>query len=277
MRARTAIAALPMRVRRRIERFRRSALLARMSGGRFGLRRLHGTPSTEALPVVMTLWSRPERASAILTELAAQEGSSPIRLLWWNNSRAHAGAYVQAVADADDLGAIASVELRSSRVNIGGLARFLVLRRLRRDGYGGPVVFLDDDQHVGPSFLADLVSRYTPASLRGVWAFRQHGSYWGRDELADGEPATYVGTGGCVLDPAIVDDPEFFAALPDRYRFIEDQWLSFQALRHGWTLAKADIPFEFVLQERNQYHAMVDLKEQFFTYLFNERPDLRPL
>lgn len=225
----------------------------------------------------MTLWSRPERAAAIIAELSAQEAAPPIRLLWWNNRPEHADAYVRAVAGAGDLGAIASVELRRSRVNIGGLGRFLVLRRLRREGYDGPVVFLDDDQQIGTSFIADLVSRYTPASVRGVWAYRQHGSYWGRDELADGEPATYVGTGGCVLDPAIVDDPEFFTALPDRYRFIEDQWLSFQALRRGWTLAKADIPFEFVLQERNQYLAMIDLKEQFFTYLFNERPDLRPL
>ncbi len=196
--------------------------------------------------------------------------------MWWNNRRRDDGTYRAAIAQAGDLGGVASVELRSSRVNLGGLARFLILRRLRRDGYAGPVILLDDDQRVGPTFVAELLSRYPPRSVRGVWAFRQHGSYWRRSELADRDDASYVGTGGCVIDATIVDDREFFSALPDRYRFIEDQWMSFVARVRGWTLAKADIPVEFVLQERNQYVAMIDMKEDFFTYLYNLRPDLRP-
>ena len=270
------IGSFATRARRRLARARRTVALSVLERGRFRLDLERGAPDPDSVPIVMAHWARPERASETLRELARQVDAPPLRLIWWNNRRRDDRAYRAAIADAADLGSMSSVELRSSRVNLGGLARFLVLRRLRRDGYVGPVILLDDDQRVGPTFVAELLARYTPRSVRGVWAFRQHGSYWGRSELADSDDASYVGTGGCIIDATIVDDREFFAALPDRYRFIEDQWLSFVARVHGWTLAKADIPVEFVLQERNQYLAMIDVKEDFFTYLYNLRPDLRP-
>ncbi|MUN07033.1 hypothetical protein [Agromyces luteolus] len=264
------------RVARRTARARRTLLLRRTQHGRFGMRVLAGGPDADALPVVMALWSRPERAAAILEELAAQEGTPPIRLCWWNNAPRHDAAYRTAVRGLARAGAIAGIEYRSSRVNIGGLARFLVIRRLRRQGYSGPVVLLDDDQVIGTDFVARLTAGFAPRSVRGVYAFRQHDSYWSREPIEDGDAATYVGTGGCVVDAAIVDDPAFFTSLPDRYRFIEDQWMSFRARVRGWTLAKADAPFEFVLDERNQYHGLIERKDEFFAYLYNSRPDLRP-
>ncbi|WP_445969397.1 hypothetical protein [Agromyces sp. ZXT2-3] len=267
---------LTARVTRRIERARRTLLLRRTEAGRFGMRTLAGESTPESLPVVMALWSRPERAREILAELSAQEGSPPLRLCWWNNAPQHDHAYRSAVDALPGIGALAGVEFRSSRVNIGGLARFLVIRRLRRQGYSGPVVLLDDDQVIGTDFIARLTAGYAPRSVRGVYAFRQHGSYWSREPIEDGDAATYVGTGGCVVDAEIVDDPEFFSAIPDRYRFIEDQWMSFRARTRGWTLAKTEAPFEFVLDERNQYHGLIDRKDEFFTYLYDSRPDLRP-
>ncbi|MRX42907.1 glycosyltransferase family protein [Agromyces kandeliae] len=268
---------LVARVGRRAARARRTILLRRTEHGRFGMQVLAGHPGAESLPVVMALWSRPERATGILAELAAQEGTPPIRLCWWNNAPGNDAAYRSAVDALSRTGAIASVEYRSSRVNIGGLARFLVIRRLRRQGYAGPVVLLDDDQVIGADFLARLAARFAPRSARGVYAFRQHGSYWSREAIEDGDAASYVGTGGCIVDAAIVDDPDFFSALPDRYRFIEDQWMSFRARARGWDLEKADVPFEFVLDERNQYHGLIERKDEFFAYLYNSRPDLRPM
>lgn len=262
-------------VRRRLARYRRMALRWRYGHVPFSMRRIFGSPRAEAIPVVMCLWNRPERFPDVLAELSAQEDVPGIRLLLWNNRPEHDPAYLAAI-DAVPAGALASVELRSSRVNLGGIGRFFVIRRLRGERHTGPVVMLDDDQSIGPRFISDLVGRHRPRSISGVWAFRQRGGYWAREEVEDRGEASYVGTGGCVVDPAIVDVPGYFRHLPDRFAFIEDQWMSFLAREHGWRLTKADLEVDWVMQERNQFQAMLELKEEFFRYLYNQRPDLEP-
>ncbi|RXZ51033.1 hypothetical protein ESP57_04405 [Agromyces fucosus] len=188
-------------------------------------------------------------------------------MLFWNNARRQSRHYRNAIARHPLGGAIGSVEFVDSVMNVGGLARFLVFRRLRRSGYDGPVIMLDDDQVIGRTFLAELVRRYSARSYVGVWAFRQLGGYWHREELGDGETATYVGTGGSICDASIVDRADFFSALPARYLFIEDLWLSHRAREAGWRLEKADLEFRFVLSEADQYHGLGDLKEEFHRYL----------
>lgn len=272
---RRRLASLVAGLKRRLNRYRRTLLRARYARGRFRMRTLVGAPRTGAVPVVMALWSRPERAEHVLAQLAAQRGAPPIRLLLWNNAPANDEQYRRA-ASAVPPGAVSSVELRSSRTNFGGIARFFLVARLRRAGYDGPVIMLDDDQSFEDDFVAALLSRYRPRSIAGVWAFTQRGTYWGRDEVLDGGTATYVGTGGCVVDAQIVDLPGFWTRLPDRFSFIEDQWMSYRARVAGWSLRKADLPVEFVLQERNQHHGMLEIKDEFFRYLYNERPDLEP-
>jgi hypothetical protein len=262
-------------VRRRLARYRRGVLRWRYSRVPFRMRRLAGTLAPGTIPVVMCLWVRPERFPDVLAELAAQLQVPRIRLLLWNNRPTHDREYAEA-ASRHPAGALSSVEMRSSRVNLGGLGRFFVIRHLRREGYTGPVVMLDDDQAIGPHFVRGLIDRYEPRSVAGVWAFRQHGSYWAREEIDDGAEASYVGTGGSIVDGNIVDLPGFFNRLPDRFAFIEDQWMSYLARRSGWRMTKADLDFEFVMQERNQFQSMLALKEEFFRYLYNERPDFEP-
>ena len=118
--------------------------------------------------------------------------------------------------------------------------------------------------------------RRSSRAIAGGGAFTQRGTYWGRDEVEDDGIASYVGTGGCVLDATVVDLPGFFTQLPDPVGFVEDQWMSYRARVAGWSLRKADIPVEFVLQERNQHLGMHALKDEFFRYLYNMRPDLEP-
>ena len=274
---RRRLATLAARAKRRLDRYRRSALRRRYARGSFRTARLAGAgaDAPDALPVVMALWSRPERAGEILAQLDVQEGAPPLRLMLWNNAHGQDDHYRRAAATIGG-GAVASVELRSSRTNFGGLARFFLVAKLRRSGYAGPVVMLDDDQCIGPDFVASLLARYRPRSIAGVWAFTQRGTYWGRDEVEDDGIASYVGTGGCVLDATVVDLPGFFTQLPDRFGFVEDQWMSYRARVAGWSLRKADIPVEFVLQERNQHLGMHALKDEFFRYLYNMRPDLEP-
>jgi hypothetical protein len=225
--------------------------------------------------VIIALWNRPDRAIELVQEISRQDSERPLRLLLWNNQRKHSDQYRLAADALENMGALGSIELVSSPLNIGGIGRFFIIQKLRRRGYSGPVVMIDDDQVVHERFVQDLLDRWSPRSIVGVWAFRQHGAYWNRSELSDAEEATYVGTGGCACDASIVDDPSFFS-VPDRYSFIEDQWMSFRARTFRWRLAKATTAYQFVLQDRNQYHGLVELKEEFFRFLYDSRPDLRP-
>jgi len=216
-----------------------------------------------SVPLVMCLWNRPDRLPAVLAMLGRLDPATPVRLLLWNNNPDDAARY-RAVVDAAPRGrGLASVDLYDSPVNIGGLARFVAIRLLHNGGHRGPVVMLDDDQDVTPSFVRDLLDDYAPRSVVAWWAFSQHGSYWARAEIAPGDPADHAGTGGTVLDPALVADDRFFARLPRRFAFLEDQWMSFVAHRLGWRVVKADTHVDLVSEELNQYHRLKPLKDVF--------------
>lgn len=223
-------------------------------------------PQVSGVPMVMCLWNRPERLRQIIYMLESMTPPTRIKLLLWNNAAENAPLY-SGVADHAPTGSLASIDLVNSSVNIGGLARFVAVRWLRNAGYSGPVLMLDDDQVVAPSFVSDLLADWTPRSIVGWWAFNQVRSYWDREQVPAGAETDHVGTGGTILDPELVDDDRFFFDLPRRFAFMEDQWMSYQALGRGWRLQKARTSIDFVLEERNQYHAMIELKDEFHRYL----------
>lgn len=235
--------------------------------GRIRLDVLNGTVDTRSVAVVMCLWNRPQRITDVIEMLSAQLGERPIRLVLWNNQPDDDEHYREAVSGAVLSGRLASIELHSSRANYGGIGRFWAARKLRLTGYEGPMIFLDDDQDVEERFVDDLLARYSPDTIAGVWAFTNDGTYWNRRAAADRESADYVGTGGCILDVSIVDDDDFFTSLPERYRFLEDIWMCHVARERGWRLEKADVPVVFVLDETNQNHTLAYIKDDFYDYL----------
>lgn len=263
---------LAVKVRRRLRRLARQQARRAYLDGHFRRTVIAGRPVSTALPVVMCLWNRPERLPDVLRMLSEQRGTQGIRLVLWVNRPRDAAFYRRIIRSFPLTGAVSSVEMTVSRVNIGGLARFYAIRRLRRDGHTGSVMTFDDDQDIGPDFVATLQAAAAPETIAGVWAFKQVHGYWARAEVevgVDDEP-NYIGTGGAIFDSRLVDDPSFFTDLPDRFSFLEDQWMSARAIRAGWTLRKVGAPFDFVLSERNQMHGLVPLKDEFFAYLRSE-------
>ncbi|WP_150306940.1 hypothetical protein [Planctomonas psychrotolerans] len=224
-----------------------------------------GTDDTATVPMVMCLWNRPQRIDDVLDMLASLEGGTRIRLLLWNNNRADAAVYDRAIRGAAR-GSIASIDLFHSPRNVGGLGRFLASRLLANAGYDGPVVFLDDDQNVSPTFLTDLLRDYAERSVVAWWGFSLHGSYWRRAEIEPGSPADHAGTGGTILDVALVRDDRFFSRLPRKFAFVEDQWMTFVAHYKGWRVVKARTSIELVLEETNQYHGLLPLKDEFYFF-----------
>lgn len=238
--------------------------------------RLRGTPSNDALPVVMCLWKRPQRIADVVKQLGEQHGGRRIRLILWNNLAANGDHYRREVQGLD-LGAIESIELYNAPVNVGGIGRFLAMRQIVSSGYDGPFVMLDDDEDITPAFLDDLLAAYAPRTIAGWWAFSYVETYYQRAALSQGDAATYVGTGGAVCDSALVRSDAFFRALPRRYLFLEDMWMSSVAAWNGWRLVKVETPIEFVLRDVDQHHAIFDLKTVFSEHLLHTAPLIDPV
>ncbi|MFZ7089079.1 hypothetical protein [Curtobacterium sp. RRHDQ10] len=226
----------------------------------------------DSVPLVMCLWNRPERIEHVLGMLADLDPAQPVRLLLWNNHAADAAFYEEAVRDAAR-GSLVGVDLVQSPRNIGGLARFVAMRLLRNGGYRGPVAMLDDDQDVTPSFLVDLLRDWRPRSVVAWWGFSLHGSYWRRAEIAPGTEPDHAGTGGTVVDVDLVADDRFFARLPFRFAFLEDQWMTFFAKHLGWRVVKGNTRIDLVLEEKNQYHGLRPVKDVFHSW--QQSPDGR--
>lgn len=227
---------------------------------------VYGQSASDAQPVIMCLWRRPERLAAILEELAGQDLDQRIELLLWNNEPGNDALYRNLLAEGVD-GALARVELYSSPVNVGGAGRMLAADTLRRRGYRGPVVLLDDDQRVGPAFLRNLRDSWSERTYAGVWAWRIHGDYWDRSPAAPGQPATYVGTGGSVVDVELLTDSGLRRALDSADLMLEDILLSWRANQLGFRVVGAGAPFEFVEDEHDQWHALADRKPALYARL----------
>jgi hypothetical protein len=199
--------------------------------------------------------------------LGEQTSARPIRLILWNNRSSESAGYLRVIEESTLAGPLTSVEFHDSSANIGGIARFLIGRALFAEGYAGPLITLDDDQDVSPTFVDDLLSAYRPGDIAGWWAFRSGEDYWHRTPALPGEDATYVGTGGAVFDTRLFDDRDFFTALPARYGFVEDIWASHYVRNHGGSLRKVDTSIELVQSEHDQFRKMMDLKLEFHRYL----------
>ncbi|WP_194409120.1 hypothetical protein [Microbacterium cremeum] len=245
----------------------------------FGVRprRAVGTPREDAIPVIMCLWGRPDRFARSLEQLAAQEGAPPIRLILWNNKPRNDAHYRAELRAFPTFGAISSVEYVSSRVNIGGIARFIAARAIAPRGSSRPFIMIDDDLDVSTTVVRDLIDAYRPRTYAGWWAFRILGTYWERVEARPGERATYVGTGASICDSALVHERGFFSRLPARWGFIEDLWASAFAASRGWRVEKVETDVELTSEESNQYLKLVDVKPRFWDYLRERLATGRPL
>jgi len=217
--------------------------------------------SVPTVPVVMCTWRRPEYFPRTLRALEAQTGVR-VELHVWNNNPAIAGELERA-AEASPL----TVRFHHHDENIGGFGRFHLARELApAHPY---VVFVDDDQLFGPRAIATLHAEARPRSASGWWAYRfplpPH--YWLRLPVRRGHRAQYLGTCGMIIDTAVFLDERLFAC-PDRFRFVEDVWLSYVAAHlNGWTLRRSRATFLFIPDTRNQFAGLIREKYEFLRYL----------
>ena len=253
------------RVARQIKRQIKKQLAAgRFRARRFAFRPLRGNEAV----VVMCLWNRPSRLSHILSMIDAQDAPHGVRLFLWNNTRLDHAGYLATLNEFAATGVLASVDIVRSPFNLGAIARFYWARRLAIHGYRGPVIVLDDDENVQPSFVSTALDHWRPKVLTAWWAFSITGGYWDRAPAEYGGRVDYAGTGGMVCGAEIFLDPRFFEDIPERFWSLDDIWLNYFAKQRGFGMAKLPVEIEFVMHETNHFHNNILLKEEFYNYLY---------
>jgi hypothetical protein len=225
----------------------------------------------EQLPsvaVVICVWDRIDRVTNLLRGLAESNGVRADVYLW--NNRVDAAAHLTERLE-QCVDALPRVSLATSQLNIGGFGRFYWARSLARDHRS--VVFIDDDQLVDRFSLKALVDEWTPETIWSVWAYKfgNRFEYWDRTQVEPGDRAMYVGTGGMVADSTIFRDEGLFDC-PARYWFMEDLWLSHYAeMACGWRLFRSAAEIGMLLDGKDQYHALVHAKNEFYRELNKDR------
>ncbi|GAA2242307.1 glycosyltransferase family 2 protein [Herbiconiux moechotypicola] len=260
-------------LRARLEPLVKRLIRRRMLAGRFDSTTFElqpaATPQTPAQPVLMCLWNRPGRLGDVLEMLDAQTGTpGGVELYLWNNNKLDHEHYLGVLRAATASGALQRVHIVRTPYNLGSMARWYQARAIARIQGPGPVIVIDDDENLEPGFVATALAHYAPKSIHAWWAWQVKGAYFDRVEAAEGDPIDHVGPGGSVTDSSLFLDDRFFTTMPERFWMLDDLWLTWYAKKAGWSLEKLPVHIEFVLHETNQYHAQIDLKQEFFEYLY---------
>jgi hypothetical protein len=252
--------------RQRLETLVKRVIKRRLLAGRFRSETTKLAPlEGREARVLICLWNRPSRMTDILRLLDAQDFPDGVRLFLWNNNKSEHELYRNAIAEFSAHGALRSVDLVKTPYNLGSIARFYWARKLSADGE--PVIVIDDDQDVAPTFVSNAMDAYRPDTITAWWAWKIGETYWDRQRAEPGDAINHIGPGGMVCSSRIFADADFFTTIPEKYWMLDDIWLSHFAPNHGYVLAKLPVDIEFVMDETNQFYGQADLKPEFYAAL----------
>lgn len=263
-----------------VERFRsfaRETLLRRVyPHGWFRSRRLDfGPVGQEPALIAMCLWNRPAHFRTMLDNFAAQDHPDGLILGLWNNDRSLTSHYEQEIEKwrrESDVGALRRIYLTHSPINTGGPGRYYMGRMLAHRYQRPYMIFIDDDQVIGPSWASDVLAQAEPKTQKSWWAWNiSNDEYWDRERAQPGTRVEYAATCGMVTDATILDHPMLFRDLPRESWFIEDIWLNHIALLENYDLIALDVDMDFVLDETNQNHQLAPVKPAFYRSLVEQR------
>jgi hypothetical protein len=245
--------------------------------GRFRATRIHYRPETgHETAVFMCLWNRPTRLLEMLHLLDAQDHPDGVTLHIWNSNKLDHEFYLGVLKAFRPTGGLAGVQIVKTPYNFGSMGRFYLIRQYALRHGTGPVVIVDDDENLEPTFISSARAAYAPASVAAWWAFEVGRNFYDRRPAQVGDPVDHVGPGGMVFDSSLMLDDRFFTDLPEKYFFVDDVWFSWFARSKGFTLEKLGVEIEFVMDETNQSYGLVDLKLALFRDLYPGREDTPP-
>lgn len=135
------------------------------------------------------------------------------------------------------------INICNTNKNLYGYARFLYVKHLLKTTIVPYVIFIDDDQKLSPTWVADMYATRQPLNYN-CWFGRifnmnkenEEIDYWDgllsskaefqKPEYAALKEFHYGGTCGCIIDTNVFRFETLFRC-PDEYRNIEDLWLSY--------------------------------------------------
>ncbi len=171
------------------------------------------------------------------------------------------------------------VKVTNMGKNLGGMARFVLVREILRAELMDFVIFIDDDQLCFRNTIGDLWDQRKYRAMVS-WFGKSWRSpsemYWnptfGFTQIKDSTSVpqfwSYAGTGMSIVDTLIFSDERLFQ-IPTKYTFVEDVWLSYVIKTNGWLLKRAYVQFHWVseLNEGGQYLHLKATKEIMFSSL----------
>jgi len=223
-----------------------------------------------AFTVVICTWKRIESFPWQIANLLSQTRRD-FRVFVWNNNGPEAGRLEKLVAAANrDIyspdGRPLNIKIHHSPQNVAGWGRFYAVRD---EMVTGPVVFLDDDLLLAPDGLDTLMKFYKERVLAGRWAWNLNhprAFFPRRTRCKPGQTADFIGTGGMVMDPELLQQDWFYDKRPveigrqiDKFlvpgpvdRLAEDLWVSVMARDAGYTLIATPEVCVTVIDGHNQ-------------------------
>lgn len=165
--------------------------------------------------------------------------------------------------------------------NTRGYGRFLLANRIMKTTQVEYFIMVDDDMLVHNSTIFDVFSKREPRTYKS-W----YGKNWDIDEtdywkpkhqLVASRPAVafqqypfikrwqYGGTGMSIIDASIFQTDVLFEC-PDKYKQVEDMWLSYVVRLLHWSIHRLRVEFDINVEESmsGQWSQMKELKNEAF-------------
>lgn len=214
------------------------------------------------LAIIMCTWKRINFLSNTIKMLESQTDKN-FTFFIWNNNSSIIEKINEIVKDTN-----LNIQINNSKENIGGIGRFYYAKKINKEY--DKILFIDDDQKFSNNFVEQMLTYYDQKSIVSWWGWKIKGSYFNRERKNNLESVDYCGTGGMIL-PSIIFDNKIIFEIPEKFKFIEDLWLSYVAKYElGFNLKGCKADIEIIIDGNDQYVKLKQSKEELYTFFKNK-------
>jgi glycosyltransferase involved in cell wall biosynthesis len=216
------------------------------------------------IAIIMCTFKRVHRLQGTI-ELLKQQTLRDFHFYIWNNNSDNKSDINKTVNNNLDI----VKEVTHSEENVGGVGRFILAKRIAR--LYTKIIFIDDDQDFKPELVELMDNTFSKNTVNCWWGWKMGGcSYMHRYRLTGtSKEVDYCGTGGMIIDSDIFKTIDL-TSLPDKYKFIEDLWLSFIArYNYDYKLYGREFPIWCIDDQKDQWMGLHSsgLKDEFYRVL----------
>lgn len=176
-----------------------------------------------------------------------------------------------------------SIDIVDMNGNHGGFARFMLAREIMQKEHVDYIIMVDDDQYVRPNTILEVYNQREPQTYKtwyGKTWLQNESNYWKAFPFMTSQPQAragqeleiskyqYGGTGMSIIDSSVFTIQELFE-LEERYKFLEDMWLSHVVLKRGWNISRLFVYFDDHREASlsGQFNNLKEIKNDFFAKL----------